>query len=45
MIHNGITRLVEPYLANDGILVGVQNAMTAERISKIVGAEEQLRVL
>ena len=37
-----ITRLIEPYLANDGILVGVQNAMTAERISKIVGADRTI---
>ena len=37
-----ITRLVEPYLASDGILVGVQNAMTAERISKIVGVDRAI---
>ena len=37
-----ITRLIEPYLASDGILVGVQNAMTAERISNIVGAERTI---
>ena len=37
-----ITRLIEPYLASNGILVGVQNAMTAERISKIVGADRTI---
>jgi 2-dehydropantoate 2-reductase len=37
-----ITKLIEPYLASDGILVGVQNAMTAERISSIVGPERTI---
>ena len=37
-----ITKLIEPYLASDGILVGVQNAMTAERISSIVGSERTI---
>ncbi len=37
-----ITRLIEPYLAHDGILVGVQNAMTADRISKIVGVDRTI---
>ena len=29
--------LIKPYLADDGILVGVQNCMMAEQISEIVG--------
>ena len=31
------TQFIEPYLARDGIMVGIQNAMTAETISEIVG--------
>tara|TARA_B100000900_G_scaffold414970_1_gene443258 strand:+ start:138 stop:1166 length:1029 start_codon:yes stop_codon:yes gene_type:complete len=37
-----VTRLIEPYLASNGILVGVQNAMTAERISNIIGVERTI---
>ena len=32
-------RLIEPYLAPDGLMVGIQNAMTAEKIAKIVGPD------
>ena len=35
-------RLIEPYLAPDGILVGVQNGMTADSIAQIVGASRTL---
>ena len=32
-------RLIEPYLAPDGLMVGIQNAMTAQEIAEIVGAD------
>lgn len=35
-------RLIEPYLAADGLLIGVQNGMTAETIAEIVGAQRTL---
>ncbi len=35
-------QLIEPVLASDGLLVGVQNGMTAEVISEVVGAERTL---
>jgi len=34
--------LIKPYLAEDGFLVGVQNAMTAEIIADVVGPERTL---
>ena len=37
-----MTELIKPYLADDGIMVGVQNAMTAEDISNIVGSHRTL---
>lgn len=36
------SRLIAPYLAEDGILVGVQNGMTAEIIAEAVGPERTL---
>ena len=32
-------RLIEPYLAPDGLMVGIQNAMTAGEIAEIVGPD------
>tara|TARA_Y100000590_G_scaffold364139_1_gene422245 strand:- start:7901 stop:8929 length:1029 start_codon:yes stop_codon:yes gene_type:complete len=32
-----MTKLIKPYLNDDGLMVGVQNAMTAQRISNIIG--------
>ena len=32
-----IARLIEPYLAKDGLMVGIQNAMTADDIAQVVG--------
>lgn len=37
-----VSRLIEPYLAEDGILVGVQNGMTAGVIAEAVGPERTL---
>ncbi len=34
--------LIEPYLKADGLLVGVQNGMTAEIIAEVVGAERTM---
>lgn len=34
-----LTELIKPYLADDGLVVGVQNCMTAETIAEIVGPE------
>ncbi|CUR55494.1 putative Ketopantoate reductase [metagenome] len=34
--------LIEPYLATDGLLVGVQNGMTHEAVRAVVGAERSL---
>ncbi len=34
-----LTEFIKPYLANDGLLIAAQNAMTAEMIAGIVGAE------
>ncbi|MCC4266321.1 ketopantoate reductase family protein [Microbacterium schleiferi] len=36
------SRLIEPYLAEDGILVGVQNGMTARVIAEAVGPQRTL---
>jgi len=35
-------QLIEPHLADDGLLVGVQNGMTAETIRDIVGPERTI---
>ena len=37
-----ICHLMEPYLAEDGIMVGVQNGMTAEEIAEIVGFDRTI---
>ena len=37
-----LTHFIEPYLADDGVIVGIQNAMTAETIADIVGVERTL---
>lgn len=34
--------LIEPYLARDGLLAGVQNGMTADIIAEVVGAERTM---
>ncbi len=34
-----LTELIKPHLADDGVVVGVQNCMTAETIAEIVGVE------
>ncbi len=34
-----LTEFIEPYLSEDGLLVAVQNCMTAEMIAEIVGPE------
>ncbi|NEM92349.1 ketopantoate reductase family protein [Galbitalea soli] len=34
--------LIEPYLAADGVMVGVQNGMTANTIADVVGGERNL---
>ena len=34
-----ICHLMEPYLAEDGLMVGIQNGMTAEGIAEIVGGK------
>jgi 2-dehydropantoate 2-reductase len=34
-----LTEFIKPYLADDGLLIAAQNAMTAEMIAGIVGAE------
>ena len=34
-----LTEFIKPYLADDGLLVAVQNCMTAEMIADIVGPE------
>ena len=34
-----LTELIKPHLADDGVMVGVQNCMTAETIAEIVGVE------
>lgn len=34
-----LTEFIKPYLADDGVVVGVQNCMTAESIAEIVGPE------
>jgi 2-dehydropantoate 2-reductase len=34
-----LTELIKPHLADDGLVVGIQNCMTAETIAEIVGAE------
>ena len=35
-------QLIEPYLADDGLLVGVQNGMTVDAIADVVGADRTL---
>ena len=35
-------RLIEPYLARDGLLIGVQNGMTAGTIADVVGGDRTL---
>ena len=37
-----LTEFIKPYLAKDGLLIAVQNCMTAEMIGKIVGVERTL---
>ncbi len=34
--------LMEPYLSADGLMIGIQNAMTAEEIAEIVGKERTI---
>ena len=35
-------QLMEPYLSSEGIMIGIQNAMTADEISNIVGKERTI---
>lgn len=37
-----MAQLIEPYLAIDGMMIGIQNAMTADAISDIVGPDRTL---
>jgi 2-dehydropantoate 2-reductase len=37
-----LTEFIKPYLADDGVVVGIQNAMTADTIAGIVGIERTL---
>lgn len=37
-----MAEFIKPYLAQDGLLVGIQNAMTADDIAEIVGHERTL---
>src|SRR3546814_18886697 len=37
------TRLLAPYLAGDGLMVGVQNGMTAHTVEEAVGRSEERR--
>ena len=37
-----LTEFIKPYLADDGLLVAVQNGMTAEMIADVVGVERTL---
>ncbi len=37
-----LAEFIKPYIAEDGVMVGVQNAMTAEEIAEIVGVERTL---
>jgi len=34
-----VARLVEPYLADDGVVVGIQNSMTTDMVADVVGEE------
>jgi len=34
-----LTELIKPHVADDGVVVGVQNCMTAETIAEVVGVE------
>ncbi len=34
-----LAKFIEPHLAEDGVVVGIQNAMTAENIAEVVGVE------
>jgi 2-dehydropantoate 2-reductase len=36
------TELIKPYLASDGLVVGVQNGMTVDDIARVVGVERTL---
>lgn len=36
------SHLIEPYLSSNGLLVGVQNGMTVDTISEVVGADRTL---
>lgn len=37
-----MAEFIEPYLADDGLLIGIQNGMTAEDLAKIVGPHRTL---
>ncbi len=37
-----MAQLIEPYLAEDGLMVGIQNAMTADDIADVVGPERTI---
>ncbi|MDG2187549.1 MAG: 2-dehydropantoate 2-reductase N-terminal domain-containing protein [Hyphomicrobiales bacterium] len=37
-----MTQLIRPYLSDTGLMIGVQNAMTAQRISDIIGPNRTL---
>ncbi len=39
------TEFIKPYLAHDGLLVGLQNAMTADTIAEIVGPQRTVGVV
>mgnify|MGYP003969973019 CR=1 FL=1 len=39
---NWVCEMIKPYLAEDGVLVGIQNGMTAETIASYVGIERTL---
>ena len=37
-----VSTLIEPYLKEDGLMIGLQNCMTAEIINEVVGAKRNL---
>ena len=37
-----VSTLIEPYLKDDGLMIGLQNCMTAEIINEVVGARRNL---
>ncbi len=37
-----VSTLIEPYLKDDGLMIGLQNCMTAEIINEVVGAKRNL---